>query len=96
MEKSSDNSRAHEDVEGQPVAKKSRLVLKTIIYDETKANQWLDDPPLAVWDHMIIPFLSLKDLALQSPLIFMFFIWYYHKPSFHTVKKRASAFLMCV
>ena len=63
--KSITSSRTREDVEGQPVAKKSRLVLKTIIYDESKPNQWLDDPPLAVWDHMIIPFLSLRDLALS-------------------------------
>jgi parallel beta-helix repeat protein len=63
--KSSTSSRTHEDVEGQPVAKKTRLVLKTIIYDESRPNQWLDDPPLAVWDHMIIPFLSLRDLALS-------------------------------
>ena len=63
--KSSTSSRTHQAAEGQPVAKKSRLVLKTIIYDESKPNQWLDDPPLAVWDHMIIPFLSLKDLALS-------------------------------
>jgi hypothetical protein len=65
MDKKRNSSRSHEDVEGEPVAKKSRLVFKTIIYDESKANQWLDDPPLAVWDHMIIPFLGLKDLALS-------------------------------
>ena len=43
------------DVQGQPVAKKSRLICKTIIYDESIANQWLDEPPLEVWDHHIIP-----------------------------------------
>jgi len=66
------SSKSHEDVEGEPVAKKSRLVFKTIIYDESKANQWLDDPPLAVWDHMIIPFLGLKDLALARPVCTFF------------------------
>ena len=44
--KSSTSSRSPEDVEGEPVAKKARLVLKTIIYDESVANQWLDEPPL--------------------------------------------------
>jgi hypothetical protein len=44
---------------------KKRLIMKTIIYDESKANQWLDDPPLEIWDHHIIPLLGLKDLALS-------------------------------
>ena len=79
MEKSSNNSRAHEDVQGQPVAKKPRMVLKTIIYDETKANQWLDDPPLAVWDHMIIPFLSLRDLALSRHVCTFFEAYWQEK-----------------
>jgi len=70
--KSSTSSRSHQDVEGQPVAKKSRLVLKTIIYDESIANQWLDVPPLEVWDHHIIPLLSLKDLALSRPVCTFF------------------------
>jgi len=60
------------------------LVLKTIIYDETKANQWLDDPPLAVWDHMIIPFLSLKDLAL-SRHVCTFFEAYWQEKFSHNV-----------
>ena len=46
--KSSTSSRSPEDVESEPVAKKTRLVLKTIIYDESIANQWLDEPPLEV------------------------------------------------
>ena len=54
--KSSTSSRSPEDVEGEPVAKKSRLVHKTIIYDESIANQWLDEPPLEVWDHKILVF----------------------------------------
>ena len=61
--KSSTTSSTHEDLQGPPVAKKARMVHKTIIYDETKANQWLDEPPLEVWDHHIIPLLSLRDLA---------------------------------
>ena len=44
--KSSTSSRSPGDVEDQPVAKKTRLVHTTIIYDESKANQWLDEPPL--------------------------------------------------
>ena len=70
--KSSTSSRSPGDVEGEPVAKKSRLVLKTIIYDESVANQWLDEPPLEVWDHHIIPLLSLKDLALARPVCTFF------------------------
>ena len=58
--KSSTSSRSPEDVQGQPVAKKSRLVCKTIIYDESIANQWLDEPPLEIWDHHIIPPLRKK------------------------------------
>ena len=56
------NKRPRED----PVANKKRLVSKTIIYDESKPNQWLDDPPLEIWDHVIIPMLGLKDLALAQ------------------------------
>ena len=48
----------------EPLANKKRLVSKTIVYDESKPNQWLDDPPLEIWDHVIIPMLGLKDLAL--------------------------------
>ena len=46
--KRSTSSRSPGDVEGEPVAKKTRLVHKTIIYDESVANQWLDEPPLEV------------------------------------------------
>ena len=90
MEKSSNNSRAHEDVQGQPVAKKSRLVLKTIIYDEKKANQWLDDPPLAVWDHMIIPFLSLRDLALSRHVCTFFEAYWQEKFSNNVLPMRVG------
>ena len=55
-----------------PVANKKRLVSKTIIYDESKPNQWLDDPPLEIWDHVIIPMLGLKDLALARPVCTFF------------------------
>ena len=70
--KSSTSSRSPGDVEGEPVAKKTRLVLKTIIYDESIPNQWLDEPPLEVWDHHIIPLLSLRDLALSRTVCTFF------------------------
>jgi hypothetical protein len=56
----------------EPVANKKRLVSKTIIYDESKPNQWLDDPPLEIWDHVIIPMLGLKDLALSRTVCTFF------------------------
>ena len=56
----------------EPVANKKRLISKTIIYDESKPNQWLDDPPLEIWDHVIIPMLGLKDLALARPVCTFF------------------------
>jgi hypothetical protein len=62
------NKRPRED----PLANKKRLVSKTIIYDESKPNQWLDDPPLEIWDHVIIPMLGLKDLALARPVCTFF------------------------
>ena len=71
MDKSSTSSSTR-DVQRQPVAKKSRLVYNTIIYDESIANQWLDDPPLEIWDHVIIPMLGLKDLALARPVCTFF------------------------
>jgi hypothetical protein len=70
--KSSTSSRSPEDVEGEPVAKKTKVVHRTIIYDESIANQWLDEPPLEVWDHKIIPLLSLRDLALSRPVCTFF------------------------
>jgi hypothetical protein len=70
--KSSTSSRSPGDVEGEPVAKKTRLVHRTIIYDESIANQWLDEPPLEVWDHHIIPLLSLRDLALSRTVCTFF------------------------
>ena len=56
----------------EPLANKKRLVSKTIVYDESKPNQWLDDPPLEIWDHVIIPMLGLKDLALARPVCTFF------------------------
>ena len=66
--KSSTSSRSPGDVEGEPVAKKSRLIInKTIIYDESITNE----PPLEIWDYHIIPLLSLKDLALSRPGLYV-------------------------
>ena len=31
-------------------------------------NRWLDEPPLEIWDHKIVPLLSLKELALARPV----------------------------
>ena len=62
------NKRARED----PSANKKRLVSKTIVYDESKSNQWLDEPPLEIWDHVIIPMLGLKDLALSRTVCTFF------------------------
>jgi len=69
--------RPQEHLVSEPVAKKTRLVHKTIINDESKPNKWLDEPPLEVWDHHIIPLLSLRDLALARPVC-TFFEAYWH------------------
>jgi hypothetical protein len=90
MDKSSTSSRSPGDVEGQPVAKKSRLVHKTIIYDESKANQWLDEPPLEVWDHHIIPHLSLKDLALSRHVCTFFEAYWQEKFSNNVLPLRVG------
>ena len=66
-------------MEGQPVAKKIRLALKTIIYDESIANQWLDEPPLEIWDHHIIPLLGLRDLALSRTVCTFFEAYWQEK-----------------
>jgi hypothetical protein len=58
---------------------KKRLIMKTIIYDESKANQWLDDPPLEIWDHRIIPLLGLKDLALSRHVCTFFEAYWQEK-----------------
>lgn len=88
--KSITSSRSPGDVEGQPVAKKSRLVLKTIIYDESIANQWLDEPPLEVWDHHIIPLLSLRDLALSRTVCTFFEAYWQDKFSNNVLPLRVG------
>jgi len=69
--------RSHED--GKQESNKKRLIMKTIIYDESKANQWLDDPPLEIWDHHIIPLLGLKDLALSRHVCTFFEAYWQEK-----------------
>jgi hypothetical protein len=88
--KSSTSSRSSGDVEGEPVAKKTRLVHKTIIYDESVANQWLDEPPLEVWDHHIIPLLSLRDLALSRPVCTFFEAYWQDKFSKNVLPLRVG------
>jgi len=90
MDKSSTSSRSPGDVQGEPVAKKTRLVHKTIIYDESKANQWLDEPPLEVWDHHIIPLLSLRDLALARPVCTFFEAYWQDKFSNNVLPLRVG------
>ena len=69
MDNKSSTSSSTRDVQGQPVAKKSRLVCKTIIYDKSVANQWLDEPPLEIWDHHIIPLLGLEKFSFDTHFI---------------------------
>jgi len=88
--KSSTSSRSPEDAEGEPVAKKTRLVHKTIIYDESIANQWLDEPPLEVWDHHIIPLLSLRDLALSRHVCTFFEAYWQDKFSNNVLPLRVG------
>jgi len=88
--KSSTSSRSPEDVQGEPVAKKTKLVYKTIIYDESIANQWLDEPPLEVWDHHIIPLLSLRDLALSRTVCTFFEAYWQDKFSNNVLPLRVG------
>jgi hypothetical protein len=88
--KSSTSSRTPGDVEGASGAKKARLVLKTIIYDESIANQWLDEPPLEVWDHHIIPLLSLRDLALSRTVCTFFEAYWQDKFSNNVLPLRVG------
>ena len=90
MDKSSTSSRSPGDAEGEPVAKKTRLVHKTIIYDESIANQWLDEPPLEVWDHKIIPLLSLRDLALSRTVCTFFEAYWQEKFSNNVLPLRVG------
>ena len=80
------NKRPRED----PVANKKRLVSKTIIYDESKPNQWLDDPPLEIWDHVIIPMLGLKDLALSRHVCTFFEAYWQDKFSNNVLPLRVG------
>jgi hypothetical protein len=88
--KNSTSSKSPKDVEGGPVAKKTKLVHKTIIYDESIANQWLDEPPLEVWDHHIIPLLSLRDLALARPVCTFFEAYWQEKFSKNVLPLRVG------
>ena len=74
----------------EPLANKKRLVSKTIIYDESKPNQWLDDPPLEIWDHVIIPMLGLKDLALARPVCTFFEAYWQDKFSNNVLPLRVG------
>jgi len=74
----------------EPVANKKRLVSKTIIYDESKPNQWLDDPPLEIWDHVIIPMLGFKDLALARPVCTFFEAYWQDKFSNNVLPLRVG------
>jgi len=88
--KSSTSSRSPEDVDGEPATKKTRLVHKTIIYDESVPNQWLDEPPLEVWDHKIIPLLSLRDLALSRTVCTFFEAYWQEKISNNVLPLRVG------
>jgi hypothetical protein len=88
--KSSTSSRSPGDVDNEPVAKKTRLKHKTIIYDESVANQWLDEPPLEVWDHHIIPLLSLRDLALSRTVCTFFEAYWQDKFSNNVLPLRVG------
>jgi hypothetical protein len=90
MDSKSSTSSSTRDVQGQPVAKKSRLVCKTIIYDESKANQWLDEPPLEIWDHHIIPLLGLRDLALSRHVCTFFEAYWQDKFSNNVLPLRVG------
>jgi hypothetical protein len=74
----------------EPLANKKRLVSKTIVYDESKPNQWLDDPPLEIWDHVIIPMLGLKDLALARPVCTFFEAYWQDKFSNNVLPLRVG------
>jgi len=74
----------------EPLANKKRVVSKTIIYDESKPNQWLDDPPLEIWDHVIIPMLGLKDLALARPVCTFFEAYWQDKFSNNVLPLRVG------
>jgi len=74
--------------DGKQETNKKRLRMKTIIYAESKANQWLDDPPLEIWDHHIIPLLGLKDLALSRHVCTFFEAYWQDKFSKNVLPMR--------
>jgi len=80
------NKRPSEDT----LANKKRLVSKTIVYDESKPNQWLEDPPLEIWDHVIIPMLGLKDLALARTVCTFFEAYWQDKFSNNVLPLRVG------
>ena len=84
------SSKRHRDEEEGQVKSTKRLVLRTIIYDESKANQWLDDPPLEIWDHHIIPLLGLKDLALSRHVCTFFEAYWQDKFSNNVLPLRVG------
>ena len=84
------DTKSHKRPRKEPLANKKRLVSKTIIYDESKPNQWLDDPPLEIWDHVIIPMLGLKDLALARPVCTFFEAYWQDKFSNNVLPLRVG------
>ena len=68
---------------------KKRLVSKTSLFFG-KPNQWLDDPPLEIWDHVIIPMLGLKDLALARPVCTFFEAYWQEKFSNNVLPLRVG------
>ena len=80
--KSSTSSRSPGDITGEPVAKKSKLVHRTIIFDESV--------PLEVWDHKIIPLLSLRDLALSRTVCTFFEAYWQDKFSNNVLPLRVG------
>jgi len=88
--KSSTSSRSPGDVEGESVAKKITVVYKTIVYDESVPDQWLDEPPLEIWDHKIIPLLSLRDLALSRTVCTFFEAYWQDKFSNNVLPLRVG------
>merc|ERR1712166_1693294 len=74
----------------EPLTNKKKVVSKTIVYDESKPNQWLDDPPLEIWDHVIIPMLGLKDLALSRHVCTFFEAYWQDKFSNNVLPLRVG------
>jgi hypothetical protein len=71
--KSSTSSRVRDEWSITPVAKNRKKAFESV------ANRWLDEPPLEVWDHHIIPLLGLRDLALSRPVCTFFEAYWQEK-----------------